>query len=68
MVANFLMRDFPAELPDAPLSWDNVVYQEPGLGYAVSTPQDIRQRPPEKRGGLSNCATLAEKNRSPTSI
>ena len=31
-----------------PLSWDNVVYQEPGLGYVVSTHQDIRQRPPEK--------------------
>ncbi|MDB5920435.1 MAG: amine oxidase [Massilia sp.] len=48
MVANFLMKDFPAELPEAPLSWDNVVYQEPGLGYVVSTHQDIRVRPPEK--------------------
>jgi hypothetical protein len=51
MVANFLMKDFPAELQgetNAPLSWDNVVYQEPGLGYVVSTHQDIRQRPPEK--------------------
>lgn len=48
MVANFLMKDFPAELPDAPLSWDNVVYQEPGLGYVVSTHQDIRAAPPEK--------------------
>lgn len=48
MVANFLMKDFPAELPDAPLSWDNVVYQEPGLGYVVSTHQDIRVAPPEK--------------------
>lgn len=48
MVANFLMRDFPAELPEAPLSWDNVVYQEPGLGYVVSTHQDIRAAPPGK--------------------
>lgn len=48
MVANFLMKDFPAELPDAPLSWDNVVYQEPGLGYVVSTHQDIRAAPPAK--------------------
>ena len=48
MVANFLMKDFPAELPEAPLAWDNVVYQEPGLGYVVSTHQDIRVRPPEK--------------------
>jgi NAD(P)-binding Rossmann-like domain len=48
MVSNFLMKDFPPELPAAPLSWDNVVYQEPGLGYVVSTHQDIRVRPPEK--------------------
>lgn len=48
MVANFLMKAFPAERGDAPLSWDNVVYQEPGLGYVVSTHQDIRVRPPEK--------------------
>ncbi len=48
MVANFLMKDFPRELPEAPLSWDNVVYSEPGLGYVVSTHQDIRVTPPEK--------------------
>ncbi len=48
MVANFLMKAFPAELPEAPLSWDNVVYQEPGLGYVVSTHQDIRATPPSK--------------------
>lgn len=48
MVANFLMQRFPPELPDAPLSWDNVVYQEPGLGYVVSTHQDIRVTPPPK--------------------
>lgn len=48
MVANFLMKDFPEELPHAPLSWDNVVYQEPGLGYVVSTHQDIRVQPPKK--------------------
>lgn len=48
MVANFLMKDFPLELPHAPLSWDNVVYQEPGLGYVVSTHQDIRVTPPKK--------------------
>jgi phytoene dehydrogenase-like protein len=48
MVANFLMKAFPAERPEAPLCWDNVVYQEPGLGYVVSTHQDIRAAPPEK--------------------
>lgn len=46
LVANFLLKRFPAELPHAPLSWDNVVYQEPGLGYVVSTHQDIRVQPP----------------------
>ncbi|MDY7574903.1 NAD(P)-binding protein [Actimicrobium sp. CCI2.3] len=48
MVSNFLMKDFPVELPHAPLSWDNVVYQEPGLGYVVSTHQDIRVALPGK--------------------
>ncbi|MES2743580.1 MAG: NAD(P)-binding protein [Pseudomonadota bacterium] len=48
MVANFLLKRLPAELPQAPLAWDNVVYQEPGLGYVVSTHQDIRVRPPDK--------------------
>ncbi|MGV7211028.1 NAD(P)-binding protein [Oxalobacteraceae bacterium A2-2] len=48
MVANFLLKRFPDELPDQPLCWDNVVYQEPGLGYVVSTHQDIRVRPPER--------------------
>ncbi|NHZ35437.1 NAD(P)-binding protein [Massilia rubra] len=48
LVANFLMKDFPRELPHAPLAWDNVVCQEPGLGYVVSTHQDIRVTPPGK--------------------
>lgn len=48
LVANFLMKDFPQELPSVPLAWDNVVYQEPGLGYVVSTHQDIRVQPPGK--------------------
>ncbi len=48
MVANFLMKDFPVEREAVPLSWDNVVYSEPGLGYVVSTHQDIRVAPPEK--------------------
>lgn len=52
LVANFLLKRFPDELqtqpPSAPLSWDNVVYQEPGLGFVVSTHQDIRVRPPER--------------------
>ena len=48
LVANFLMNSFPLELPDTPLSWDNVVQDEPGLGYVVSTHQDIRVAPPPK--------------------
>jgi hypothetical protein len=48
LVANFLMKRFPQELPEAPLSWDNVVHGTKGLGYVVSTHQDIRVAPPEK--------------------
>lgn len=42
LVANFIMHDFPEEQNGVPLAWDNVVYREPGLGYVVSTHQDIR--------------------------
>jgi len=48
MVSNFLMKQFPRERPHMPLCWDNVVYQEPGLGWVVATHQDIRVAPPEK--------------------
>lgn len=48
MVANFLVKGFPQELPQAPLSWDNVVYGGKGLGYVVSTHQDVRVTPPQK--------------------
>ena len=48
MVTNFLMRDFPREQGGAPLAWDNVVYGGKGLGYVVSTHQDIRLAPPGK--------------------
>jgi hypothetical protein len=48
MVTNFLMDGFPDELPSAPLSWDNVVYRGRGLGYVVSTHQDIRVTPPQQ--------------------
>jgi hypothetical protein len=48
MVANFLVKGFPQELPHAPLSWDNVVYGGKGLGYVVSTHQDVRVAPPPK--------------------
>lgn len=51
LVANFVLRGFPAELPEAPLCWDNVVHRPEGganLGYVVSTHQDIRVTPPER--------------------
>ena len=48
MVSNFIMHAFPEEQPGSPLSWDNVVYREPGLGYVVSTHQDIRMSRPER--------------------
>jgi hypothetical protein len=48
MVSSFIMSDFPEERPGSALSWDNVVYNQPDLGYVVSTHQDIRQSKPEK--------------------
>jgi hypothetical protein len=48
LVSNFLMRAFPEERAGSPLSWDNVIYREPGLGYVVSTHQDIRMSRPDR--------------------
>lgn len=48
LVANFMRQGFPVEAEGAPLAWDNVVYQGQGLGYVVSTHQDIRQARPER--------------------
>ncbi|NRR32435.1 NAD(P)-binding protein [Oxalobacteraceae bacterium] len=61
LVANFLLKRFPEELPSQPLCWDNVVYSEPGLGYVVSTHQDIRVRPPGKTV-FSSYVALSDKN------
>jgi hypothetical protein len=47
LVSNFLMGRFPKEHPGTALAWDNVVYRGRGLGYVVSTHQEIRvARPP----------------------
>ncbi|MGA2548541.1 MAG: NAD(P)-binding protein [Burkholderiaceae bacterium] len=46
LVSNFLMNEFPEEKGGEPLAWDNVVYGERGLGYVVSTHQEIRQSRP----------------------
>ena len=48
MVSNFIMKGFPREQEGVPLSWDNVIYRESGLGYVVSTHQDIRLSRPER--------------------
>jgi hypothetical protein len=61
LVANFLMKRFPEEQPQAPLSWDNVVYGSHSLGYVVSTHQDIRVTPPE-RTVFTAYTALAEKS------
>ena len=46
LVSNFLLDGFPSEDKGVPLAWDNVVYQGKGLGYVVSTHQDIRVAAP----------------------
>lgn len=46
LVSSFLMDGLPAEAPGAALAWDNVVHGGRGLGYTVSTHQDISQGPP----------------------
>jgi hypothetical protein len=53
LVSNFVMRTPPRERDDGdvPLAWDNVVQGGPGatgLGYVVSTHQDIRVQPAER--------------------
>lgn len=48
MISNFVFTSFPNESEGAPLSWDNVVHNGPGLGYVVSTHQLIRAAKPER--------------------
>ena len=45
LVANFIMNRHPEEAAGAELAWDNVLYGSAGLGYVVSTHQDIRVAP-----------------------
>ena len=44
LIANLHLADFPEERHGAPLAWDNVFYDSPGLGYVVATHQLIRRR------------------------
>jgi hypothetical protein len=47
MVANLTLRDRPRQSPrDFPLSWDNVIYDSPSLGYVVATHQPGRDHGP----------------------
>ena len=47
MVANLTLRDRPLQSPrDFPLSWDNVLYESPSLGYVVATHQRGRDHGP----------------------
>ncbi|KUY74113.1 hypothetical protein WS46_25270 [Burkholderia sp. RF4-BP95] len=48
LVSNFLLDGMPAEEAGVPLAWDNVVYDGAGLGYVVSTHQQIRMSPPTR--------------------
>lgn len=39
LVANLTLRDRPKQADGFPLSWDNVLYESPSLGYVVATHQ-----------------------------
>lgn len=45
LVANLTLERLPEERRGAPLSWDNVLYDSPGLGYVVATHQQMRTKP-----------------------
>jgi hypothetical protein len=45
LVANLTLRELPSRGAGAPLAWDNVLYDSPGLGYVVATHQTIRAAP-----------------------
>lgn len=48
MVANFVLNQYPKEINNSFLAWDNVVKEGSGLGYVVSTHQLIRAAKPER--------------------
>ncbi|MBP9218430.1 MAG: FAD-dependent oxidoreductase [Sterolibacterium sp.] len=45
LVANLTLSELPHTRTGAPLAWDNVLHEGPGLGYVVATHQQIRVRP-----------------------
>lgn len=46
LVGNLLLKGFPREQGSVPLAWDNVVHGGRGLGWVVSTHQDLRAARP----------------------
>ena len=45
LVANLTLSRFPEDRAGTSMSWDNVLYDSPGLGYVVATHQQMRVRP-----------------------
>jgi len=45
ITANLALSDVPYIHHGAPLSWDNVLYDSPSLGYVVATHQGLQARP-----------------------
>jgi glycine/D-amino acid oxidase-like deaminating enzyme len=46
LIGNVLLRGFPKEQAGVELAWDNVVHGSSGLGWVVSTHQDLRAARP----------------------
>jgi hypothetical protein len=47
VIANLSLESFPVSGPGAPLSWDNVIYDSPSLGYVVATHQSLATHLPK---------------------
>lgn len=46
LIGNCLMRGFPKEQPGVELAWDNAIHGSRGLGWVVSTHQELRAARP----------------------
>ena len=45
LLANLTLSRFPEDRAGTSMAWDNVLYDSPGLGYVVSTHQQMRMHP-----------------------
>ena len=52
LVANLTLSELPHTRSGAPLSWDNVIHDSPGLGYVVATHQQLHVQPGAKPGRM----------------